>query len=212
MISPAEFDLYEAYSDSFRAHVFQLLAWGHADARARINADSEETEVTGFIAEAIEDRIDDPRVDEVYMFFVVKDDPPVRAEGRVGKRRRRVDIILESTERRPHPRYIFEGKRIGEGNSIGRYIGVDGLELYVQGTYAERYTEAAMVGYVQSHDAGYWYTRLEQAFARNQQGLAVLSALTPSVIVKDLPHCWSSDHGRPQGKSIRMAHVFLDCT
>lgn len=212
MIAPAEFDLYEAYSDSFRTHAFQLLAWGYADARARITALSDETEVTGFIAEAIDDRIDDPRVDEVYMSFVVKDDPPIRAEDRTGRRRRRVDLILESTEVRPHPRYLFEGKRLGNGNPIGRYVGVDGLDLYIQGTYAEKYAEAAMVGYVQSHDAAYWYTRLEQAFARNQQGLAVLGPLTPSTIIQDLPHCWSSNHGRPQGNPIRMTHVFLDCT
>lgn len=47
------------YDIFFRKDAHQLLAWGYEDARSQINADNEETDITGFIASKIENRLDD---------------------------------------------------------------------------------------------------------------------------------------------------------
>jgi len=54
---------WNTYDQSFREDAHQLLAWGYQDARRLITPDREETEITGFIAEAIEARLDSPEIE-----------------------------------------------------------------------------------------------------------------------------------------------------
>jgi hypothetical protein len=55
-------NLEEAYIDeywsTYRQHIHTLLAWGYADSRNRVQAKHDEPAITGFIAEAIQDRLD----------------------------------------------------------------------------------------------------------------------------------------------------------
>lgn len=57
-------DLEEAYVDeywsTYRQRIHTLLAWGYAGSRNRVQAKHDEPAITGFIAEAIQDRLDSP--------------------------------------------------------------------------------------------------------------------------------------------------------
>jgi hypothetical protein len=211
-VTPTASSVHDLYYAAFRTRVFQLLAWGYADARPLVNAVSKEPEITGYIAEAIDDRINDPATDECYGRFVVRDDPPVRTPGRAGTARRRADLVLQDTTDRPQRKYVFEGKRLGQGNPISRYVGADGLQLFVDEQYARECGEAAMLGYMQSHDAQHWFRQLKSALRKRNGALRILDHPRACTINPSLPNVWDTVHGRSSGKSIKLSHVLLDCT
>ncbi|HEY1352161.1 MAG TPA: hypothetical protein VGF67_21295 [Ktedonobacteraceae bacterium] len=71
----------EAYADeywsAYRKHVHTLLAWGYADSRQRFQTGDEETAITGFIAEAIQDRLNRPDSPLWCNPIAIKEDPPI---------------------------------------------------------------------------------------------------------------------------------------
>lgn len=205
--------LQELYHTAFRSRVFQLVAWGYGDARAGglIDRNTDETSITGHIAEAIADRLTDPATDERYWRFDVQDDPPERTQGRTGRGRRRADLIISSKEANLRPRYVFEAKRLGKGNPVGRYIGKAGLELFCSGVYARECPEAGMLGYIQSHDCGHWLQRVVGACHTQRTKLCLNSGPDPINVIPDLPNCLISNHSRPGGSSLRVSHIMLDC-
>jgi hypothetical protein len=74
-------DLEEAYVDeywsTYRQHIHTLLAWGYADSRNRVRAKHDEPAITGFIAEAIQDRLDSSDSPLWCDQIMLKDDPPI---------------------------------------------------------------------------------------------------------------------------------------
>ena len=79
-----EASVWREYDLSFREAAHQLLAWGYLTARHLITSEQEETEITGFIAEAIQSKLDSPDVDERFDRYNLKEDNPVAGEGRTG--------------------------------------------------------------------------------------------------------------------------------
>src|SRR5258708_3524879 len=129
--------VWDAYEQSFREDAHQLLAWGYQDARQLITPDREETEITGFITEAIQARLSSSEIDERFGRYSLKDDNPVPGEGRTGKRRLKIDIIIESSFRPRHkqrPWYTFEAKRLCRpSHPIGNYTGEQGILRFIRG-------------------------------------------------------------------------------
>lgn len=153
-----------AYDNFFRRDAHQLLAWGYEDARYQIKADNEETDITGFIAEKIENRLDDPNTPERFDSYFLSEDRLIPGNA-TGKSRRRLDLVVECSKAKPHLKYIFEAKRLSKGKvTIGDYVGKDGLQRYVYGIYASQYPEAAMIGYIQSDNSDYWLNELQRKF------------------------------------------------
>jgi hypothetical protein len=205
-----------SYDESFREDAHQLLAWGYEGSRHRLTSSLEETEITGFIVEAIEARLNAPETDERFDRYCVKEDSPVPGEGRTGKRRRRMDITVECTYRprhKPRPRYILEAKRLRRpSHLIGYYAGEEGVKRFVSGLYASDCPEVAMVGYVQSDAAGYWMGRLEELFDDDSADeYRVRGRLSRKKIIIDLPDEWGSGHLRSNGALIMIYHILLDC-
>src|SRR5258708_16266001 len=81
-------NLDEAYVDeywsTYRQHVHTLLAWGYADSRNKVQAKHDETAITGFIAEAIQDRLDALDSPPCCNQILVQDDPPIPVARRTG--------------------------------------------------------------------------------------------------------------------------------
>ena len=97
----------------------------------------------------IEDQIDF-RNESWCKSYSVHDDPPIRTEGRSGKYRLRADIIIKSKSKDRY-QYIFEAKRLHKHTHLTNdYTGPDGIGCFISGKYASRYSEAGMLGYVQS--------------------------------------------------------------
>lgn len=203
-----------SYDFGFRRDAHQLLAWGYQGALAEIHCNLQEEEITGLIAEAMEKRLDNPSTPEKFDRYSIDEEKPIAVEGRKGKKRRRLDLVVVSGHNRPRPKYIFEAKRLRKnGYPIGRYIGEDGLLCFVKGVYASQYPEAAMVGYVQSDAAGYWESELKRSFGEDlHNNLCVMRLLQKVQVLSSMPDVWVSGHERRVGDSVIIYHIFLNCS
>jgi hypothetical protein len=200
-----------AYDYGFRRDAHQLLAWGHQDSLSQIHCDLMEEEITGLIVEAIEQRFNDPATPERFDRYSVTEEKPISVEGRTGKNRRRLDLVVVSGYNRPRPKYIFEAKRLRKnGYPIGKYIGEDGLQCFSKGVYASQYPEAAMVAYIQSDTASYWEKELKRSVKGDCSCTKQPSEKVP--LVESIPDVWISEHQREQNISIIVYHIFLNCS
>lgn len=203
--------LRKAYQDSFLADVHELLALGYVDASPRIRADHEEEDITGLIAEAIQDKLD--LLGGKFTRYAIKETSPVRSEGRLGKRRRELDIVVECSAWLPRVQFIFEAKRLrSPGHPIGEYLGKDGLLRFIRSEYASDSPAAGMVGYVQSHTPDRWYGELARKFGADTAGdLRLVQSLSAIRVEPSLTHEWTSEHERDDGTRIIIYHILLLC-
>jgi hypothetical protein len=217
LLKSKNMDLEEAYFDeywsTYRQHIHTLLAWGYADSRNRVQAKHEEPDITGFIAEAIKDRLNaidsPPWCNQV----AIHDDHPIPGGGRTGRKRWRPDLIFESVERRPRPEYHFEAKRLRKLQSINDYLGEEGLQCFISSRYAQTSGEAGMLGYIQCDNISTWVERLQLAIDQDYQGKNEFLLLLPQrniQVIDAFPHEWMSKHDRHTGKSIVIHHILLD--
>lgn len=203
-----DWTVYETY---FRRDALQLLAWGHEDARPKILNDLEEPDITGFISEAIDKRLMSFRTPARFDRYALKEENPVPGEDRTGKRRRRLDIVIERAQRGPRPRYVFEAKRLHRsGHTIKTYCGEKGLLRFIQGKYATEYPEAAMVGYIQSDTPAHWIEKLTEAFAEDHE-LRISKDLNKEIVLESLTETWVSEHTRENLNPITLYHIMLVC-
>src|SRR6266568_3558537 len=123
----------DEYWPDFRKHVHELLVWGYQVAKPQIKHKHDETDITGFIADAIQERLDSPDGPSWCDQFYLQEDPPIPGENRTGRHRRRPDIIFASVHKRPRPRYYFESKRLREQKTHREsyYLGQDGLGCFI---------------------------------------------------------------------------------
>ncbi len=206
---------FDPYWAAFRRDVHELLAWGYGDARGRITPNSEEEEITGFIAEAIQGRLNAPSAPEWCDRYNVKDNPPVSDDGRTGKRRKRPDLVLEFSYSRPRRQYVFEAKRLRMPNyPVSGYIGEEGLQCFLHEEYASHFFEVGMLGYVQSNSVEFWTDRLRNALSRNARRRSTVrlrDSMPYAKVIDSFPLEWSSLHERNSGRPITIYHLFLDC-
>src|SRR6266849_10768035 len=107
---PHTYNWTSVYQDYFRQDALQLLAWGHQDICSQRLDDLEETDITGFISEAIDKRLQSLSIPDRFDRYAIKEDNPSTGENRTGKRRRRLDLVIERVQSGPRPRYTFEAK------------------------------------------------------------------------------------------------------
>lgn len=201
------------YADVFRKDVHQLLAWGVEGARHKFKSGQEETEITGYIAEAINNRLSAHDTAERFNRYSIKEDGPVSGENRSGKNRRRLDIVVECNFYRPRPHYIFESKRLcRSSHPIAKYTGNEGLQRFIRGIYAPQCSEAAMVGYIQSDSPEYWQKELDGEFrGPSRKSLKLKKILAKKEVIPSLPYEWMSEHRRVKRVPITVYHIFLIC-
>lgn len=205
----------DEYWSAYRQHVHTLLAWGYEDSRHRVRVDDEEPAITGFIAEAIQDRLNDLNSPDWCDTIDIHDDPPISGGGRTGRGRWRPDLIFKSTaeRRRPRPMYHFEAKRLRTQGSGKEYLGVDGLGCFISGKYASESDEAGMLGYVQCDDTSIWVARLQSAIDQDLENKNELLLSPPQrrmQIIDAFYQEWISKHGRKIGGNIIIHHILLD--
>lgn len=215
-------DLEEAYTDeyltAYRQHIHTLLEWGYADSRSKVQDKEQEPAITGFIAEAINQRLNAPDSPPWCNQISLHDDPPIPGGGRKGRNRWRPDLLFESVERRPRALYYFEAKRLckPKNKSITAYLGEDGLQCFLSGRYAQANYEAGMLGYIQCDTMHTWKETLQRAIdqdARGENGLLLVSPQQDLQVIQAFPLEWISKHNRVTGKHIIIHHLLLDyCT
>jgi hypothetical protein len=202
----------DAYFAGFRRDAHQLLDWGYQDVVPGMNCNLMEEEITGLIVEAIGQKLDDPYTPEKFNRYSIHEEKPIPGGVRKGKNRRRLDLAVVDNTGRPRSTYVFEAKRLRKnGFPIGKYVGVDGLQCFIQGVYAPQESEAAMIGYMQSDDAIYWEKELNRSFNGNSSNcLCITQVLRKDQILPSMPDVWVSQHKR-KVDDITIYHVFLNC-
>lgn len=131
-----------------------------------------------------------------------------------GTKRPRIDIHIESNERRPRPRFVFEAKRLYRPNSVAAYVGKSGLGQVLDGSYAAECSSAGMLGYVQNHSVDHYAGKLERklTYERAQHHLAPNGPIwDPVTLDVPLGDTRRSHHTRPKHGAIDVYHSFLKC-
>jgi hypothetical protein len=200
------------YHLAFIRNCHRWLAAGYSLLDARLLATAPEPAITGELVRAMKEaklRSDAP----TWMIRIfVADDPPVNSPGRLGKRRRRVDMEFERSEKGATFHFHCEAKRLYRSGSIREYVGQDGLGMFLTGEYARNEHVGGMLGYVQTEDEEKWIARLRTALASDQQAYRVASdgQLNVAGLITELPRVQVSRHDRPPvGQPIIIYHTFL---
>jgi len=217
-ILTAEWDQYLA---TLREDAHLLLAWAYADARPNLPTARDEYDITGFLAEGMERRINNPLTPERFSLYSVHNERPISPQAEHGKDRPKLDIQIERCGVRPKRYYTFEAKRLRDderataSNCLAKYMGDEGVGRFIAERYERDSIEAAMLGCIQSRSPEFWLGLLERAFAEDavsEHGkLNVVEGFRRCSIVDELPDEGSTIHRRNSGSLIRLLHVLILC-
>jgi hypothetical protein len=195
---------------AFRRHCHRFLSIGYEAALPRVLAEpDEETDITGYICEALKDWFrSHPRESAG---FDVHDDPPLRQSGKTGKRRSRTDIIIAFAAG-GRPEFFFESKRLHRKKAVGsRYTDSNGMGRFISGRYAGNYSEAAMIGYVQTDTLECWHKELQDRVQNEAKELKLERIEAPVKFESSFPLEWASSHCRDGRGPVKLFHLLLDC-
>ena len=175
------------------------------------STNEEETNITGYITEAIRAQLRTIRPPWC-VYYSVREDSPMAANGRSGRSRPRPDIIIE-TNLGGRPEYVFEAKRLRtNGFKANKYVDSDGMGCFISGLYASRYDEAAMLGYIQSDSLMHWKNQVKKTIDENAEQLCLKSPQYDDTVIDVFPLEWVSEHKRVNlGRPIAVYHILLDC-
>jgi len=195
----------------FVRRVHQLVLLGYDRLMPSMYEKAQEPSITGDLVEAIDQVLSER--DEPWMsMFSVHDDPPINDGRRKGKRRKRVDLRIDSGAVRPRARFRFESKRLGRRHTVKIYLGTDGLGCFLRGDYAREEDQAGMLGYVQRGTLGDWGKRIAQEFAK-APGLYEVNSETPFSIGSMRSTASQAYHSRHRraavGRPILIDHILL---
>ena len=196
----------------FIRRVHQLVQLGYERLLPTGYVREQETAITGFLVEAIDDVLSS-RAKSWMKFFSVHDDPPVNDGRRRGRQRKRVDLRIDSAHLAPRARYRFEAKRLSRRHSVRTYLGAEGLGCFLRGDYAREEDEAGMLGYVQSGELEDWGRRIGDELGRAPSNFAVDPAFpfsSHSLPTTESLKTYHSRHNRSTvGRSILIVHTLL---
>ncbi len=146
----------------FVTRVHQLLELGYRRMNSTALAAQEEPVITGELARAMNEAIDDERSPNWTHYFHVQDEEPVNADERTGKHRKRIDIGVRSSQPRPRNHFSFEAKLLNRKKRLRDYLGREGLQCFLKSEYAADEQDAGMLGYVQSDTEEIWAASLQE--------------------------------------------------
>lgn len=200
------------YQRVFLAQAHKLLALGYAELMPDEYSHAEEEDITGSLVQAMERVLGRPGAPIWTSWLGVHEDPSIHDPKRKGKRRRRVDIRIDSAQSRPRSRLSFEAKRLGPGHGVSVYLGKDGLGCFIDGRYARREDVAGMLGYVQDGSCENWARKIAKAIAQRAGNLHTLksSPWKRARVAGELGHTYRSGHARPGiGRPLQVYHTLL---
>ena len=146
------------------------------------------------------------------VFFSPHEEPRVHDRLRKGKRRRKVDLRVDSSLSRPRTRFSFEAKRLGKHHPVGKYLGEDGMGCILTGAYARDDDEAGMLGYVQSRTLQQWADKIRSTLETDpsRYNMPKHGRFSSVEIVDGLDHTYRSNHDRPfVGRRVSIFHTLL---
>lgn len=209
--------VFEVFSSFFRVQVHLLLAWGIDAARAKIRPDSEEEHITGYIAEAIKDRL--LRQDPMWVqFYDVHNESPIPSDEHPGKERDCIDLTIVFVTDRGRPEFVFEAKQLNytkRYQRTGNYTDAKAMKRFLAGDYANytaRFPEAGMLGYVLSDSVKMWRDGLKAAIQDKGTELSLRRPQEDVRVVDAFPLEWTSEHNRKSAPHpVTIYHILVPC-
>ncbi len=195
----------------FLKRVHQLLKLGYDQLTPADCCGEQEETITGFLVEAIDGILSD-QAEGWMQFFSIHEDPRVHNRLRTGKRRRKVDMRVDSSLSRPRTRFSFEAKRLGKTHRVSTYLGNDGMGCILTGAYARNDDEAGMLGYVQSGTLQQWADKIRSKLETDpsRYNMPEHGRFSGEKIVNGLDHTYRSNHDRPSvGRPVSIFHTLL---
>ena len=174
---------------------------------------TEEPAITGEVVHCARQYIDTQNNHGWAWRYTVHDDPPENTGGRKGKDRKKVDIIIERTQRGKHPRIRFEAKRLKRPDfTVGIYVGKEGLGEFISGNYARNNNVAGMLGYVQSNDCDYWAQQVSESLNKRRKEVHLTKGgQWQRADLENINDCYKTKHNRPTVKGeLLVYHLLLD--
>lgn len=162
----------------------------------------EETAITGLLVDQMRALVQGRDCPKGAEHFAIHDDRPESGEAVEGRRRPRIDIVVERTGKGRWPQFHVEAKRLNRPDSVAEYIGNDGVGCFLSGKYAKDEPDAGMLGYIQQGTPQTWATRLGTKLAT--------MGWTEHPLDVSLPHSYVSSHMR-NGRKFELFHVLLVC-
>lgn len=212
---------WDDYLTVLREDAHLLLAWGHADARAKLATARDEYDITGFLAEAMDRRINNPVTPERFSLYSIHNERPISPNAEAGKARPKLDIQIERCGVRPKRYYTFEAKRLREdakasaSDSVSHYLGDEGVGRFIAGRYEGEGVEAVLLGCMQAYNAEFWLELFTKAFGEDvssgRNRLNIIEQFQRCQIIAELPDEASSVHRRDNGSTMRLLHILLGC-
>lgn len=189
------------YQRSFRKHVFTLLKLGydHLLNPSQL-VHEEEPAITGDLIQAMNTIMRQSGHPQWMYNLAVHDDPPLNTTSRRGKARPRADLTIEQTGNPVRWEFTFEAKRFYKNSGIRKYLGPDGLGMFLSGIYALESQEVGMLGYVQEKDTTHWHDKLFQKMKENDPQIEALA---------DELSGFSTRHQRNNGSAFAVYHALL---
>lgn len=205
--------LISPYQLSFVKQSHVLLAEGFERLDRRKIGELDEESISGRLSEAIQKYTEAPGAPLWATRFAIHNEAPSNRGPHQGKRRPRIDLLLQRTEPGPHPRLYFETKRLYRSDSAARYVGDDGVGCFISGHYASDCTDAGMVGYVQRESVAAWSNRIETRMKKMRRSLRIVGS--GAVWIEEtfdtrLSPAYKSTHLRTDD-TVTIHHSFLDC-
>jgi hypothetical protein len=202
------------YEVGFHRDALFLIIAGHKrlTENAADYSNEEEPIITGELVRFTREYIEAPDICEWTYRYVVHDDPPENDAIRMGKRRKKVDIIVERTQKGRHPRMRFEAKRLKRpGFSVGKYVGKEGLGEFIAGNYAADNDTACMLGYVQSDDCDCWAQKISDDLKKKKEEVGMVKGgHWQKAHLDNIDQCYKTRHNRPTVKSeLLVFHLLL---
>jgi len=201
--------------DNIRRDVFQLVAWGYQRKEKEIRQRRLEEDITGLLRQGINETLDELDDDLLprFQLYSAHNEDPVDDHGTSGKKRPRVDVLIECSGSQPRKRYRLEAKRCARKKYKSKY-NIDwyaqGISAFLTGLYAKDSPEGGLLGLMQSDDEKYWKKELSIKL-ENDVSLCCQSPLSKVEPTSDLLDITVSVHKRSDGSAIDLYHVFLDC-
>ncbi len=150
-------------------HVHVLIQMGHQRLNLAKYRSSEEPDITGELVKEINEAKREKCAPRWAQYYSVHDNMPLNTPGRLGKRRRVVDIGMASETRGRAWEFQFEAKRLRDTRSVSNYLGNEGLGCFFAGrnAYAREQESAGMLGYVQTNDEATWANKIGSRLGRH---------------------------------------------
>ena len=203
------------YKAVFYMRAMQLIIAGAnnlRDTSSNLN-EYEETEITGEITRCVDEYINNFDSPEWTSQYTIKEESYEHSD-KLGKYRKRVDIVVTLSGRKPQLPFRFEAKRLKEtGWPTNGYVGKEGLGEFISSNYAKDDKVAGMLGYVQSNTCFHWADKVSAEISTKKKQIRLRgNGSWKKVKLDGYEHCYQTVHNKTNGEELLMYHLLLDFT